>query len=239
MSDEPHVDQGAGPGPLSIGVGLRYPRSGRGLEFERVANFSDAVYAIALTLIAVALHPPTLKHLGSPSELFDGLGDMSEELIIFFVAFAVMGSYWLANHRFVAILREMDAAYVFWTLPYLAWVAFLPFPADLMGRYFDNPVAVSLFAVNVAMVSLLEWTLLWRAHRGSLFYEQLSPSAYRWASLGSLTPVLIFLASIPVMWIDTRLGLLIWLLNVPVGIALNRRAPEAAKAGRRTPEGSR
>jgi len=116
--------------------------------------------------------------------------------------------------------------YVFWTLPYLAWVAFIPFSADLMGRYFENPVAMSFFAANVAMVSLLEWVLLWRAHASGLFHRRLTPVRFRWASLGSLAPVLIFLLSIPVMWIDTRLGLSVWILNVPVGFYLNSHVPE-------------
>ncbi len=226
MSDDQPTDPDLPSNPLSDGRTLRYPRSGRGLEFDRVANFSDAVYAIALTLIALELHPPTLDFEGDATELLHKLGAMSDEIIIFFVAFAVMGSYWLANHRFVATLRSMDSAYVSWTLPYLAWVAFLPFPADAMGRYFENPVAVSLFAVNVAMVSLLEWVLLWRAHRSGLFFRPLTPAAYRWASLGSLAPVAVFLLSIPVMWIDTVLGLAVWGLSVPVGIYLKSHAPK-------------
>ncbi|MGI9021647.1 MAG: TMEM175 family protein [Acidimicrobiales bacterium] len=236
MADESQTD-GESPQPRHDGSRMRFERSG--LEFDRVANFSDAVFAIALTLIAVELHPPALDVGGDAGELLDKLGEMLDEIIIFFVAFAVMGSYWLANHRFVASLRGMDASYVSWMLPYLAWVAFLPFPADMMGRYFDNPVAVSLFAVNMAMVSLLEWVLLWRAHAGSLFSRPLTPAGYRWASVGSLSPVLVFLASIPVMWVDTTLGVLCWGLNAPIGVVLSRYAPneDAAVVSRRSPSG--
>ena len=231
MTDEPHEGDGPAPGPLSHGAKLRYPREGQGVEFDRVANFTDAVFAIALTLIAVELHPPPLDVEDDPIELLHSLGEMGDELIIFFVAFAVMGSYWLANHRFVAGLRGMDSSYVSWVLPYLAMVAFLPFPADMMGRYFDNPVAVSFFAVNMAAVSFLEWLLLWRAHVGDLLIHPLAPEAYRWASIGALAPVPVFLASVPVMWIDTRLGLATWALNAPIGIYLNRRAPGLGEPG--------
>ncbi len=111
-------------------------------------------------------------------------------------------------------------------LPYLAGVAFLPFPAAMMGHYFDNPVAVSLFALNMAIVSFLEWVLLRRAHADDLFLQPLTSAGYRWASLGALTTVLVFLLSIPVMWINTVLGLLFWFLNTPIGIYLNGHAPE-------------
>lgn len=206
---------------------LPYPRTGRGLEFDRVANFSDAVFAIALTIIAVELHPPLLDLSGDASELLHKLGEMADELVIFFIAFAVMGSYWLANHRFVAGLRGVNSSYASWTLVYLAWVAFLPFPAALMGRYFENPVAVSVFAINVAVVSLLEWVLLWRAQTGGLLTRCYSPEGFRWASIGSLSPVVIFLVSIPVMWISTSLGVLLWASNIPAGFYLSSREPKA------------
>ena len=75
-----------------------------------------------------------------------------------------MGSYWLANHRFIAGLKAMDSKFVGWVLPFLAVVAFLPLPAATMGQYSENPVAVGFFAVTVAAVSFLEFCLLRRAH---------------------------------------------------------------------------
>jgi uncharacterized membrane protein len=208
-----------------------FERPGKGLEFDRVANFSDAVFAIALTLTAVELHPPVLTLEGDSTELLNKLGGMSDELIIFFVAFGVMGSYWWSNHRFVAGLRAINSAYMVWTLPYLALVSFLPFPAALMGRYFENPVAVSFFALNMALISTLEWVLLSRAQADNLLGHPLTPDGYRWASLAALAPVVVFLASIPAMWIDTLLGLAVWALNVPVGAYIGRRAPQLEGAG--------
>ncbi len=67
MTEEPDTEQDGRPNPLPSRGRLRYRRSGQGLEFDRVANFSDAVYAIALTLIAVELHPPVLEVEGSPT----------------------------------------------------------------------------------------------------------------------------------------------------------------------------
>lgn len=222
------MDDGTASSPANSAPGptkARYLRAGRGLEFDRVVNFSDAVFAIALTLTAVALAPPALDHERDAANLLEKLGAMSDELIVFFVVFAVMGSYWLANHRFVAQLGGIDAAYVVWTLPYLAVIAFLPFPAELMGRYFENPAAVAFFALNMALVSLFEWVLLWRAYESALFLRPLTRAGFRWASLGSLAPVVVFVASVPVMWIDTVLGLVVWALNMPVGAYINRHAP--------------
>lgn len=218
--------RGAG-GPLAKGGEIRYSRGEPGLEFARLANFSDAVYAIAMTLLAIDLRPPELPSLveNDPSELAHELWNMSDSIMIFFIAFAVMGSYWLANHRFIAGLRAVDSRLMLLVLPYLALVAFLPFPASLMGRYGGNPAAFAVFASTVAVVSFMEWTMLMRAHRADLLLESLSADELRWASMGSLAPVCWFLISIPLMWISPWVGIAAWWMNIPTGIYLDKHRP--------------
>ena len=81
---------------------------------------------------------------------------------------------------------------------YLATIAFLPYPAATFGQYPDNPVAVSLLAVAASAVSTMEAVLFWSAFRGDLFARRLSASQARRALAASLTPVAVFLLSIPV-----------------------------------------
>ena len=210
----------------------RYPRVEPGLEFARVANFTDAVYAIALTLIAVELKPPILDpHVDAQggheaaTQLGELLWEMREEFFIFFIAFAVMGAYWFQNHRFMAGLRGVDTPFVITMLPYLAFVAFLPFPAATMGKYSDNATAVASFAVTMAAVSFVETLLLMRAHKSKLFFVPLTDDQYRWGVIGSLSPVLLFLISVPVMLLteNTLLGFAVWALNMPLGVFLNTK----------------
>ncbi|MBI2705109.1 MAG: DUF1211 domain-containing protein [Actinobacteria bacterium] len=211
-------------GPLSFGKRLVYRRADSGLEFNRAANFSDAVYAIALTLIAVELRPPVnVSPQGDGRALLEALNDMSGEIVIFFIAFWVMGSYWVANHKFVAGLRAIDSSMVWTLLPYLAFVAFLPFPASLMAAYEGNPVAYSTFAFTMATVSFFEWVLLKLAHDRDLYVRPLSKEGYRYASVGSLLPVLWFLLSIPVMFVSTGLGIALWFIGPVVGIAFTKK----------------
>ena len=224
---------GGEPSVSDRGAGPRYRREGDGLEFDRVSFFCDAVYAIALTLMAVELRPPGVADSEDPSELLHALGEMFGEIWLFFVVVLVIGSYWVAHHRFVAGLRAVSSRFVFATIPYLAFIAFLPFPANLMGTYGDNPVAGSLFAISMGFVSFGEWVLLQIAHRDGLFREEPSAAVFRSQSIGSLTPVLLFLVSIPLMFVDPLLGIAFWFVNVPVGILLNRLTPrdDAREAG--------
>src|SRR3954453_2264971 len=123
-------------GGASGGRGRVFPRET--LEFERVAFFSDAIFAIAMTLLVVDLHVPSIVDEASSRDLWAALGDMQYEILMFFISFAVLGAFWLHHHRqfgrFGAVDRQASAV----NLVYLALIAFLPFPSAVLSSYGDN-----------------------------------------------------------------------------------------------------
>ena len=204
-----------------------FERSGMSLEFDRFAFFSDAVYAIALTLLVIGIAVPTLEDARSSREMWDALVDLVEEFVAFFVAFAVIGRYWLAHHRFVAVLKAVDTRLMMVNLVYLAFVAFLPFPTALVGRYEENLVAFTLFAVILSCVSGLETVLFVTAGRRGLLAVKMPRKVYRFGLAASTLPVLVFLLSIPVAAaFNSTLAFCSWILIWPLEWLLDRFAPE-------------
>ena len=221
------MDDRAGPPPdlaTRPGVSLRDTT-----EFDRLANFSDAIYAISLTLQVVSLEAPKITHSSSGRELWEALGDESSQILMFFISFIVIGSFWLAHHRFFRRLAAIDRSLLFASLIYLAFISFLPFPSSLLGDQVDNGVAVALYALCIAAVAGLEVVLQWIAKTHDLFLEPPSPASYRWNLIASSTPVAIFLVSIPVAFVSPQVAILIWLLNLPVGMIVGRRMPAEAR----------
>ena len=220
-------DRAGPPRDLAIrpGVSLRGTT-----EFDRMANFSDAIYAISLTLQVVSLEAPKIAHSSSGRELWEALGDESAQILMFFISFVVIGSFWLAHHRFVRRLGAIDRSFLFVTLIYLAFISFLPFPSSLLGDQADNGVAVALYALCIAAVAGLEVVLQWIAKTHDLYLEPPPPTSYRWNLIASSTPVAIFLVSIPIAFVSPQVGILIWLLNFPIGMMVGRRMPAEARA---------
>jgi uncharacterized membrane protein len=192
------------------GTSKRYEREGRGLSFDRVAFFTDAVFAIALTLIVVGIGVPTLTDAGSNHELANALWDQRSELVSFFVGVLVIGFYWWSHHTAFDGLAAVDGGYVGWTIIYLAFVAFLPYPIRLIGTYDENPVAWWAFALNLALVSGMETVLLVHAQRAGLRADRPGPKEMRWERLMSLLPVPIFVGSVALALISPWLTLGAW-----------------------------
>src|SRR5262249_43714644 len=117
------------------------------VEFGRVLAFSDGLFAIAMTLLIVTVTVPKLADEGSVHDLGNALNDLTPNFISFFISFAVIGRYWVAHHRFVSLLDEIDQGLIGLNLVYLAFIAFLPFPTALLGTYFENPLSIVIYAI--------------------------------------------------------------------------------------------
>lgn len=203
-----------------------YPRED-GVAFDRVVFFSDAVFAIALTLAAVEIGLPEVQDTTSVSALWEAVQDKVPALVGFLVAFIWVAIYWRANHRFVMTLRAMDARYVLATIVYLALIALLPVPAQMLGEYWGNPLAVALFAVYASAVSGMEVVLIVVALRGNLFVAAPDRRFARQLVLGSLSPMVVFLSSIPLAFLSITWALLWWFVgSVLAGHLLGRMKAE-------------
>jgi uncharacterized membrane protein len=182
-----------------------------------------------MTLLVVSVSVPVLQDEHSVHELLDDLNDRSAEIISFFISFAVIGRYWVAHHRFFALLGAFDYGLIALNLVYLAFIAFLPFPTALLGNYFDNPLSVIAYALNVALVSGLEVLLIRHAFRSRLFEREMPPAVYSWGMATSSLPVAFMILSVPLAFLGSWLAVLCWFASGPVqGLVLNRRMPAEA-----------
>jgi uncharacterized membrane protein len=205
----------------------RYARGSE--EFSRVLAFSDGVFAIAMTLLIVGVTVPVLQQGDSVDELADALNDLVGNIISFVISFLVIGRYWIAHHDFFARLKAVDAGLIWINLIYLMFVAFVPFPTALLGNYFENPLALAIYAVSVAIVSGMEVVEYRHAHRHDLMERKLPENVYRWGAFLSLSPVFLFLLSIPIAFFHTWVAAASWYLIVPFFKIVQRWQPPEAK----------
>jgi TMEM175 potassium channel family protein len=199
-----------------------------GVEFGRTVAFTDGLFAIAMTLLVVSLAVPTLSDASSVGELADKLNDDSATFVSFAISFAVIGRYWLAHHAYFSALARLDRGLIALNLTYLAFIAFLPFPTALLGAYFSNPLSVTIYAVNLAIVSGMEVVLFSYAQNHDLLERKLPRDVYRYGAAMSLAPVVFFLLSIPVAFLSSGVAACMWFLSIPFTAVAQRWKPKGA-----------
>jgi len=146
-----------GPAGVSVRVAAGEPvemrsardRVGSEIEFSRVVAFSDGVFAIAITLLVLALEIPAgLNDVGQ------ALRDRGDEFFAYGLSFAVIGSLWIDHHRFFGALKAFDGRLMALNLLYLAFVALVPFSSSFLGSYAGETPAVVVYALNMVAISL-------------------------------------------------------------------------------------
>jgi len=132
---------------------LARPRDRR-REVARVEAFSDAVYAIAITLLALQLDVPH-----DTSDLWASLHDLWPSLLSFVISFAVIGAYWIAHHRLFALVERSSPRLLQLNLLALFFIVLQPFTTSLIGE-FGRPdgahyeVALTVYALSLAAAGL-------------------------------------------------------------------------------------
>jgi uncharacterized membrane protein len=130
---------------------------------ERLVFFSDAVFAIAITLLVIEIHAPHLPE-GSPDrDYWIALVNLWPSLLGYFVSFAVIGLFWMGHHRAFALAGRYSPKVLGWNMGLLATIAFMPFvTAMLTANMFARPpallycgtmLAAALFNVRVGRVA--------------------------------------------------------------------------------------
>jgi uncharacterized membrane protein len=104
------------------------------LEYDRILFFSDAVFAIAITLLVVDL--PARLEVGSAGAINSGavLRDAVPSIIGFGISFAAIGLFWLSHHSFFRFVTGFDRPLMLLNLLFLGTIAFLPYPTALLSR---------------------------------------------------------------------------------------------------------
>ncbi|MEU1671209.1 TMEM175 family protein [Streptomyces roseifaciens] len=134
-------------------------RSEPGSSPERLAFFTDAIFAIAMTLLAVELERPHEKELASARALGSFLADQQGSYLAFALAFVLLWSVWRRHHKLMDQIGGLSKAFTAWHAPLLLLVAFLPFPTALIGASIGNPLAQTLFAGTMAAMVFCEAVL--------------------------------------------------------------------------------
>src|SRR5262245_33677157 len=121
------------------------------IEFERVLFLSDAVVAIAMTILVLDLHVPSGV---APDELARAVGEDSVGFFAFGLSFAVIALSWMGHHQFMSTIVRMDARLVGWNFAYLALIVLMPYASSLISSYGDSEFAVVSYLALVAAVTL-------------------------------------------------------------------------------------
>lgn len=182
---------------------------------HRTELFSDAVFAIIITLLVLEIKAPVLKDHQSSDELLEALREMAPKIISWVVSFFFVAVMWVQHHNVLRMADRIDYGTVWINMLFLLCLSFIPFPTALMGEYPHNRPAVLLFGLVATLASLLQIFLYRNIAKNHLQPEYDKESVMKNVRISFfLAPLLLVIAS-AVSFISLMLPYFIYAL-VPV-----------------------
>ncbi len=165
--------------------------------FARVVNLSDAVFAIAMTLLVLTVDVPWVP----ANELAGALLADLPQLGAYALAFALVASQWYAHRKLFERLAFTEPGLTVVNLVALGLVALVPFPTAVLGSYPTTTAAVAPFLAIFVALSFAYIGLIVRAHTVDAWTEPLPDGAYRRVVLAFLAnSVMLVLGIVVSLW---------------------------------------
>lgn len=165
------------------------------ISFERIVFFSDAVFAIVITLLVLEIKVPHLTVISS-HELHQALVHLIPKFMGFVCSFFIVGLMWFEHHRIFRYIEGFSAGLIWRNLIFLLVITFIPFPTALFSEYPWSMTAFLIYTMTFGLAAIAKYWLWAYAVKNSLIRADVDPLTIHKISRRSLAVPLGCLACI-------------------------------------------
>ena len=181
---------------------------------ERLEFFSDAILAIAITLLVLDIHVP---HVNANQSLAHALLHLWPFYLAYALSFCTIGLIWVAHHSLFRRIGDVDRQLLLINLSLMACVAFLPFSTAVLAQYswyhsHGSSTAVALYSLNMFLIGIAFLGLwLYLASHRHLFLGVIERGALRGSIIRSVIVPGAYLVTFALAFVNTTVCYAIWL----------------------------
>jgi uncharacterized membrane protein len=196
----------------------------RDTRFWRLDTFSDAIFAVAMTLLVFTFPLAGLPQNLTPEAVQNLITGLSGQFETFIISFLVVGAFWIAHHRVFDKIKRYDQALVWLNFVFLLFIVFVPFPTAVLVSAQSSWLPVAFYASNIACAGFV-LTLVWvyASYNFRLIDASTPIREVRLSTLQGVVVPSVFLLSILVAFYSPRLAEYFWLLSFVAQWAVARQ----------------
>lgn len=101
-------------------------------QLERMILFSDAVFAIVITLMAIEIHLPESHEKYTQATFIEALKELGPTIFAYALSFFFIGRMWYRHLQMFSLLKDYDKGLVARNLVFLFFIGLFPFGASLI-----------------------------------------------------------------------------------------------------------
>jgi uncharacterized membrane protein len=191
---------------------------------EHVVSFGDAIFAFAITFMTLSIDIPDLPTNLTESQLLSRLYDLYPQVESYIISFAVISIFWISYHQVFNYIKESHISMVYLNLLFLLLITFLSITTSLVIEYDSYQMPYVIYCVVVIMTSSLLALIWWYATKNYRFVDKdIHPLFIRGLMVNLLLVPFVFAISILVSFFNLDIAQYLWLVIIPLSIAVRRR----------------
>jgi uncharacterized membrane protein len=202
-------------------------------QIERIVFFSDAVFAIAITLLIIEIKVPVLEgHSVSEHSFLREFSLLIPKLFGFVLSFFIIGLYWSLHHKLFSYVVNYNGKLIWLNLLFLFSIVLMPFSSAVYSEYSmpENIWLISPYSVYVVNICLTEFAnfLLWSFignPKNKLTEDFPKGDFLQKAKIRSLLLPSIFILSLLISWlVEPVFGrFILFLIPAAMGLVRNKK----------------
>lgn len=200
---------------------------------RRVEAFSDAVFAIIVTIMMIEIKVPDILAFGSDRA---ALGEFAVILLTYALSFLVIANLWVSHHYLLFTIHNPSRTTIWFNNLLLFCVSLVPIATRFLGMYPSSPRATAAYGF-VATIATAAFMLL-RSHAARRTHNELHRDIHRRILRRTWVFVSIYAASVPLSFVDPRLAWACFIIVPPMLFAPIIRADVMRAAEERALERS-
>jgi uncharacterized membrane protein len=192
------------------------PMRNNSVDFARLTNLADGIFAVAMTFLAFTIQVPP-PGPGPDGSLAAHLSAMLPQFGALAFSFSIAARLWMLHFKMHRAITRGNEVLVLLNLVLLFGVVLMPFSADVLSTYPLSPLSVSIYSAN-ALVMLVMDVAIWRYTRTRpYFLAEGTPPDYPGRMMRySLQIAAVFGGSIVVAWFAPRAAVYMWAMLPPI-----------------------
>jgi uncharacterized membrane protein len=178
---------------------LKYPT-------DRVNNFSDAIFAIAITLLILDVKVPSEDLIQEHGTIGAILSRQVPQIIGLIVSFFVTALFWKAHLSIIKEVTSYDEKLMWINIFLLFFIVIMPFSTAFYSRYFDRNESFFLYCLHLSSIGFLNFLMIAYVIKKENLHDRYGLSKLKWMKLRSLIVPFVFLLAIPISLLNPLLG---------------------------------
>ncbi len=126
-----------------------------GISIQRLDALTDGIFAIAMTILVLAIDIPTISRDMTGVKLHNAILGQSDQLFAYGMSFILLALFWTINHRQNVYLRKTNGLHIWINIFILGFICLVPYSTSLKSDFPLDWMADLYFNINMLIIALL------------------------------------------------------------------------------------